>query len=60
MQSDMAEVAAVAEQSSASSRAGLRLDAADQRLHPADRRLRAGAGRTAEQLEQLVGQFSLA
>ena len=40
----MAEVAAVAEQSSASARAGLGLDAADERLDAGDRRLRPGAG----------------
>ena len=56
----MAEVAAVAEQSSASSE---QVSASTQQTSastPADRRLRAGARATAEQLEQLVGQFSLA
>ena len=43
VRTDMTEVAAVAEQSSASSRAGLGLDAADERLHPADRRVGPGA-----------------
>ena len=54
MQNDITEVAAVAEQSSASRRAGLGLHPADQRLHAGDRLQRPELADTAEQLEQLV------
>ena len=57
---DMAEVAAVAEQSSASAEQVSASTQQTQRLHAGDRRLGAVAGRHRRAAEQLVGRFSVA